>query len=285
MPIESPASSRPDGPPSLSVLVSSCDSYSDLWPYFFHFLFLHWKQPSMPVQLISNRLTYLDDRVRAIQTGEDLSWSSNLANALAKVTSEYVILVLEDFFMDRTIDDSRVVDACNKLHRAGGKYLALDQFGDDGELLPGTDFRVSGGDENLHAGLNLSLWRVDFLREISQPGMNIWKTEAVLRNRNRNHEPGIYYMRKGSEPIFTYRECVRGRFWKPEGLAYLRANGIEPDLKWRPCPPQGEGFFAKLVRSFHKHRMERARDRLKGKPATDVLPLAKFQPSSPSAST
>jgi hypothetical protein len=46
-------------------------------------------------------------------------------------------------------------------------------------------------------------------------------------------------------------------------------------LKWRPCPPQGDGFFSKLIRSFYKRRMQRLRDRMKDQPLTDILPLAR----------
>ena len=54
----------------------------------------------------------------------------------------------------------------------------------------------------------------------------------------------------------------------------LRANGIEPDLIWRPCPPQGNGFIAKFIRSFHKWRMDRARARMSAKMKMEITPIS-----------
>jgi hypothetical protein len=71
----------------------------------------------------------------------------------------------------------------------------------------------------------------------------------------------------------SFVEGVRGRFWKPEGLAYMRQNGIQPDLVWRPCPPQGNSFFAKLIRSWQKRRMDRRRAAMVTPPDMEILPL------------
>ncbi len=251
MPTENPSSG-----PSLSVLVSSCDSYSDLWPYFFHFFFRAWRGPAVPVSLLANHMSYADQRVSTIQVGRDVDWAANLQQALKQVHSEYIIFILEDFFFATPVDEKRVFDACRQLHCIGGKYLALDQFGDTGDLVPGTDFRVSGGDDNLHAGLNLSLWRTDFLREIAQPGKNIWQAESALRARNRAHEPGIYYMQKGTTPIFTYCESVRGLFWKQHALDFLAGHGLRPNLRRRPCPDQSDSKSARMLRSLLKRRMK-----------------------------
>jgi hypothetical protein len=251
MPNENPISG-----PSLAVLVSSCDSYSDLWPYFFHFFFSTWKNPAVPVNLLANHMTYADQRVNTLQVGNDVAWSDNLQRALQQVRSEYVILILEDFFFATPVDEARVLDACRQLHRIGGKYLALDQFGDLGDAVPGTEFRVSGGDDNLHAGLNLSLWRTGFLREIAQPGKNIWQAESALRARNRAHEPGVYYMQTNTTPIFTYCESVRGLFWKQYALDFLASHGLRPNLRRRPCPNQSDSKLARMHRSLLKRRMK-----------------------------
>ena len=251
MPTTNPASE-----PTASVLVSSCDSYSDIWPFFFHFFFAAWKSPSIPVRLLSNHMTYDDERVQSVAVGPDLDWSSNLQKGLGHVSTEYVILVLEDFLFKTPVDEERVLAACRNLHRIGGKYLAVDQFGGVGDLVPGTDFRASGGDENLHAGLNLSIWRTDFLREIAQPGKNIWQVESSLRARNRAYEPGVYYMNAGSQPIFTYCESVRGLFWKQPALEFLASHGLKPNLYRRPCPNQSDSQLARMRRSLLKRRMK-----------------------------
>ena len=38
-------------------------------------------------------------------------------------------------------------------------------------------------------------------------------------------------------------------------MDYLKATAVQPDLAWRPFPPQGQGVIPKLIRSIHKRRI------------------------------
>ena len=110
--------------------------------------------------------------------------------------------------------------------------------------------------------------------EIAEPGLNIWQCETLVRKKLREGEQNFLFMDESAPKLISFVEGVRGRFWKPEGLAYMRANGIEPDLNWRPCPPQGNGFIAKFIRSFHKWRMDRARARMSAKMKMEITPIS-----------
>jgi len=127
--------------------------------------------------------------------------------------------------------------------------------------------------ENLYAGINSNLWRRELLSEIAEPGLNIWQCESLVRKKLREGEQNFLFMDEAAPKMISFVEGVRGRFWKPEGLAYMRANGIEPDLVWRPCPPQGNGIFAKFIRSFYKRRMDRVRARMGTNEKLEIMPI------------
>lgn len=259
-----------------ATVISSCDAYSDLWPVFFHFFFKHWGDSPFPIYLISNYRHYNDPRVISVRVGEDKSWSDNLIIALKSIPEENLFVWLDDFMVDRDIDSSAMISCIEQLDQVGGKYLGVDQFGDLGAPVENGWLRqIEGG--NLRAGLNLSLWKRAFLSQVLEPNCSIWAAESRLRKLNREGEPGLYYFRTETPPVVSYVESVRGQFWKPMGIAYLREQGIKANLKRRPFPPQGNDFLSKFFRSCYKRKMKsmsakEVRAALGGK-GLEVLPL------------
>ena len=243
-------------PPSCAIVVSSCDAYSDLWPYFFHFFFKHWPAVPHPVYLIANELRYDDERVRTIRVGPDAQWGSNTRSALEQIPEETVLFLLDDFLFSDAFPEKVFNDTLRQFQQAGGKCLELRTHEVNGPAVPGTWFRQATP-QNLHAGLNSNLWSKQQLLAISQPGQNIWQCESLLRKQLREGEERFFFLDLDAPKHIFFVEGVRGRFWKPEGLAFVRSQGFSPDLRWRPCPPQGQGFLAKLIRSLHKRRMNR----------------------------
>ena len=261
--------------PSVShcVVVSSCDAYSDLWPYFFHFFFKYWPTAPTPVYLISNELTYRDPRVVTIKVGPDQQWGTNTRNAISQIDSEFVTLLLDDFFFDAPYPEKDFLTALEQFQSVGGNLLEMRLHGDVGDKVGNTWFRRAD-DKNLYSGINSNLWRRETLLRIAQPGLNIWKCESLVRQSLREGEQNFFFLDPDAPKLISFTEGVRGRFWKKEGVAFLRKNGLEPDLAWRPFPPQGNDPFSKLIRSFYKRRMDRRSAVSRVKNTTEVLPLS-----------
>lgn len=84
----------------ISVLIVSCDKYSDLWKPFFTLFWRYWPNSSFKVYLGSNYLVYKDSRVKTIAIGEDKSWSQGLLDMVSRIDTPFIILMLEDFFYE-----------------------------------------------------------------------------------------------------------------------------------------------------------------------------------------
>lgn len=244
--------------PSCSLLVSSCDAYSDAWPIFFHFYFKQRGRSSLKVQLLTNHGSYQDERVNTIQVGDDRSWTDGMTTALSSIDTEYVLFLQEDFLLKAPIDNDHFDEVLLQFHQQQGLTLEIDLRGKNGPDIPGRWFRESNA-QNYMSGLNATLWRTDFLREIaSVPGLNIWQAETRVRDCLRAGRKGMFFLKKETPPIISYVESIKGGFWKPVAIQFLRENAIEADLRTRPCPPQGKGLIAKLIRSYLKRRIRRS---------------------------
>jgi len=116
----------PDTKISCAVLVSSCDAYADLWTPFFSLFWKYWSDCPYPVYLISNNQKFLHKKVIPLCVGGDhTNWSQRLCCALSRLDTNYVLLMLEDFFLQRKVMTKDVVSCLEALKKLDGNMLRL----------------------------------------------------------------------------------------------------------------------------------------------------------------
>ena len=99
-----------------TVVVSSCDNYNDLWDPFFHILKAEWpelveKQIPIVLNTESKAYEYEDLNLRTMQLyqeGENPPWTERLRRTLAKIDTDYIIMLLDDFFMERRVHSTEI---------------------------------------------------------------------------------------------------------------------------------------------------------------------------------
>lgn len=246
---------------AFTLIVPSCDAYSDTWPYFFHFLFKYWPDVPTPVVLVANHLSYDDPRVRTIQVGEDRQWGDNLLAALPQAPGGVLMMLLDDFFLNRRVDHAEVLSVVSRFRSMKARYLGLDHFQKTGKPVPDTTWHAVFP-ELPCVGLNATLWDAAYLREVvNSPGMNIWQSENRLKQLARENHEGHYYIGPEGQALLTYQESIKGMFWKPSTLDFFKWEAVSRCLSPRPCPPQGQDFISKFIRSWQKRRFRGWLDR------------------------
>jgi hypothetical protein len=193
--------------------------------------------------------------VTCICTGPDLSWAKNVTEGLKDVPAEYVVLLLDDFFLDQDVPTDFIDRCIDQLKSKNGHFINLNQTDQSGRQIDGTWFRQVNP-QNAFGSIQAAVWRKDWLLKICEQGLDIWQTESYIRRCVEKSEEGFFYLSETSPFHFTYMEAVRGRFWKPSALEFLNKYGVQPNLRVRPCPCQGRDFFSKLIRSFQKRIMQ-----------------------------
>lgn len=88
---------------SVSVLVMSCDAYSDVWQPFYVLYNKYW-QPPYKTYICSE--TIACDYFTTIKTQG--SWTKRVREALEQIDSEYIIFMLEDYFIRDYVDQDRI---------------------------------------------------------------------------------------------------------------------------------------------------------------------------------
>lgn len=163
-PVAESAAPGANASPSCAVLVCSSDGYQDLWRPFFHLFWRYWPDCPFPVYLGSGLKSHDDGRVVTLYSPER-NWTASCRHHLEQIESEYVLLLLEDFFLNQPVDSSAIHANLITLHSLSGSVLRLVP-------KPGPDILLSShpGIGRLHrdapyrVSLQAAIWnRMDLL--------------------------------------------------------------------------------------------------------------------------
>ena len=225
-----------------SVLVPSCDKYSDLWRPFFTLFWRNWADCPFPVCLGSNELVFADERIQTIAVGADPGWSAGARRMLGQIPTPYVLIMLDDFFLRRPVSTSRILALLETLRRLDGHMLRLvrkrrpdfpvDGFPDVGRInnMDGAPYCVS---------LQATLWRREFLLALLRDDETIWQFETEGSARAQDLPPGFYTVRH--DALDYGRHVVQGGQWFWWDVRRHGRMNIGCDFSRRPImSPWGE---------------------------------------------
>ena len=224
-----PAPANPsDALPSCAVLISSCDAYSDLWRPFFTLLKQHWPDCAYRVYLGTGKDTFNDPCVTVLHSDGGRDWSKCMADYLDAISEEYVIVMLDDFFLRRDVD-SRAVEACLRFaqDREATQVRLMPRPGPTdriagekkvGSAKPGSPFRVS---------TQGAIWDRQKLRALLKPGESIWEFELHGNTRANAIPDGFYATWKPVLPyqgFFAHHVVEKGKWLLHERWLWSRRN-------------------------------------------------------------
>ena len=221
-----------------TVLVSSCDKYSDLWRPLFNLFYKYWPDCTYPVFLITEEKKIEIDGVKSLSLGKNKDWSSLILDSLGVVESPYVLLMLEDFFIRRNVDSTKIDELLELMEQDNISMLRLIP-------RPGPSVKVVGEDRygaiSANAPYRVStqaaLWRVDILKALLKIGESAWEFEinGTVRSEKYRGFVSVY-----NSVIPYYHHVVQGGKWFPWDAWYFNRMNIGVDLSVREVMSSGE---------------------------------------------
>ncbi len=168
-----------------SILVNSCDAYSDAWPMFFFLLKKNWQSigGSMPrVYLNCETLQYHYDDIEIINLNhaDTRDWGDRLLKCLNEIDDELVLMMLEDYYYEDAIKTD-VIEQCVDYMLADKKILAF-QFNPTGEVYE----RKLTTEDSQYPGF---VKRKKFAYFALIAGPTLWKKSELMRYTNKNDTP------------------------------------------------------------------------------------------------
>lgn len=231
-----------------SIIVSSCDKFSDIWGAFFTLFFKYWPDCPYKIYLISGTRTYPDSRVTAIYAGEDKHWASNIKSALQEINTPYFIYVQEDYLLKSPVDTKRIINlldfatgnnvGCLRLVPAPAPDGALAQRPDLGEITKGKLYSVS---------LQAAIWKKEVFEALLVDGETGWDMEIKGSGRCVSiKEPFLSVYDKALD--YPDRTAVKRGVWLYDAVELCEKEGITLDKTKRKIESQS-GYLQRLART------------------------------------
>ena len=216
---------------SVAIVVSSCDSFFDVWRPFAFFLRKHWPDCPLATFLIVNELRIRSASIRELPVGEDSGWASNMKRALQQLEQSHVLYLQEDYFLNAPVRREQLAnELAYAFEHNSDAFCLRARTVLEPDFQPINDrFGLVPGNSDGRTRCQLTLWkRTSFLAAL-RDGETAWEMESRGSERTRDMLALSYSTRENASVSYLMSAIVRG-LWTREALAMCQAH----DLKIAP---------------------------------------------------
>ena len=218
-----------------SVLIYSCDKYSDVWGPFFTLFFRYWNCPYQ-VYLTAETEQCLIPEVKTINT--DGAWTDRIRQAVEEIPTDYIIGMCEDHFIRRAVRQG-IIEKCEE-YMDKNENIACFNFEKEYDWTNPSDYPGFGRKPNgssYRKSCQPTMWRRKILLELLADSANPWMWE--LSPAPDDYE---YYIWTGPEEelVFEYgyhnnNWCgiMKGRWVAHDVIPLFKKEGIDIDYTIR----------------------------------------------------
>lgn len=231
-----------------TIMLCSCDAYEDFWDPFFTLLERYWPEAKNYPFILNTESKVYHREGWNIQCFEmfknrpNVSYGTRIIRHLDKVQTEFVFIMLEDFFFRSKVDQSKVDYYVNAMRTHKDitcfNFSCMEQPG-----IPSEEFE---GFQELypicHYRLNLqaALWRVKEMRRYWKPGATPWGWETFATSKTYCTKKKFYFYQENKNMLFDYGRkpglswgSVRGKWVREDVVPLFEKEQIDIDFEKR----------------------------------------------------
>jgi len=208
-----------------TLVVSSCDNYSDLWLPFFNLLKIHWPDCPYKILLITEEKYFNYKGVISTQIGPGLDWSTLLGRSLDMVKTPYVLFMLEDFFLRSVVDSELLQKNLENMNRSSIEML---------RLIPSKKIPIWSGSHSNYSNISLkeryrvstqgAFWKLEVLQDLVNPGESAWEFEINGTKRSSLNQSGKFFSVNKALLPYGHHVVERGKWFPWEARRFKKMN-------------------------------------------------------------
>lgn len=217
---------------NVAIVVSSCDFFQDCWEPFIYSMQKYWKDCPFHVHIVSNENEIkTPEGFSFIRVGRDMLFASNLKTALRKIDADYIIYLQEDYWLDKMVDTSAIIQHLKYCAEHDVDYLRLTfpyLSGDDVDHY----YRQNTLSQRYSLCLQAAIWKRSKLMSLLRDGDSGWDFEYKIQQFAIDSHISVYALGLKSEYATLGINYVRGTavrkgLWTIEGYKFLQENGFK----------------------------------------------------------
>jgi hypothetical protein len=198
---------------NLNLLVISSDKYEAYWPLFYGLMEVYnsiegWEN----IFHLSETKYFEHDRIISITPNTPVFpnyWSENLLFALERIDSDYIVVMLEDFFLKGPIDFSCLKKHLNFIqthNEIGCLRLCEAPPGDQNSTYAG--YMEHTSNQQFKVSTQAGIWKKDYLQSLIQIGEHPWDFEIQGSMRAAKHSDIVLVVKEDKPHCISYFNAV-----------------------------------------------------------------------------
>jgi hypothetical protein len=235
----------------ITVVISSCDSYSVLWDSFAKCFKKYW-EIDCDIVFVSETKTH--SSFKSVTPG-NLPWGERNRIAIQNINTEYIFWILEDYFFSRSIrkdDLHRYLEDFQKFNmdrlqigpRGSNNYI--NSYADNKlDHKPKFDYLKISSSEDYSICMQPSIWRKEFILKVLDKDYTPWDFEIIGSSKNTSNK--VYIDNSIKYHLFfnaVRKKNVRNLSWFISKIDKLIENMFYGKLPFK---------YSKGLKSFLKH--------------------------------
>lgn len=225
-----------------TILINSCDAFSDVWDLFFAGLKYQWSECMYPLMLNTESKDYLENtNVKVCHfsvPGKKDCWGKRYKNALKNIDTPYVMPLLEDFVIKEKFEGEAlletVMDYMDADPTIGVFYLYKHPYVKQ-EKTEYEGFGILPDNAKYKLTTAVGIWRKEYLDKCIKGIESPWEWEEYASKRAwRFHEKEYAMLEGEKEPyIFPYGGVIRRGLWHTETPELAQKYNVDIDFNVR----------------------------------------------------
>ena len=168
----------------ITMLILSCDKFSDLWNNHVELLNKYWPNRNFKTYIVTDKERKESWRnVELMCTGKNVEFTDRLKYALSKIDTDYVFVTLDDYFLIQKVNQMLIDELLKAMEGEKLDYVRLFPNPKRATAEPIQGYRKLNRIEtsdiysvNLYAGI----WRKSFMEKTIRETKNPWQYEVSL---------------------------------------------------------------------------------------------------------
>lgn len=215
--------------PDCSIVVCTCDAYSDVLAVFVALWRRYWPDCPFPLVLVAESSP--DDAgafARVFTNPRGATWCDMLAGALRELSTPYAMLLCNDYFLTAPVDTAAVCKRLEDCKRLGAASLRLVPVPPPARMrasqLPGEDALWRMRPQSAYCvATQAGFWRREYLLGLAERQKSAWEFERYGSFDPATAERPLLL---ASRAEFPYIDAVHKGCWEREGLRMCRECGV-----------------------------------------------------------
>lgn len=241
-----------------TLLVNTCDAYSDVWELFFRALKEQWTDCKIPIVINTETKSYPNvEGITVVnyssKNGKDC-WGKRYKHALKKIATPYIIPVLEDFVLKERFTGNdliyKTIEWMDKNSDIGVFYLHRHPFVDQ-KKTEYEGFGLMPQKSEYKLSTAFGIWRKDYLDKCIRGFETPWEWELYVSHKAWRYREKEYALLANQKEvfIFPYGGVIWRGLWHPDTVDLAKKYGVDIDFTKRGRMDENDPYNMKAVYS------------------------------------